>query len=146
VPGKTTGSVHESEFKRSEFLLLESEIKNWDDLFVLRKTYLPILELNRRDKIIGKSLDAKINLVEPMPLLANNQKLQDAFKELLNVSQLGFLSFDDNPEPNYSGKLVVHADGQKCERCWHWETDIGQHTEHPTICGRCVEAVKQFKA
>ena len=36
-----------------------------------------------------------------------------------------------------------NADGQKCERCWHWETDVGSNPEHPTICGRCVEAVKQ---
>jgi isoleucyl-tRNA synthetase len=41
---------------------------------------------------------------------------------------------------------VSKADGQKCARCWHWETDIGRNAEHPTLCGRCVEAVKQFKA
>jgi isoleucyl-tRNA synthetase len=40
----------------------------------------------------------------------------------------------------------VNTDGQKCERCWHWETDIGQNAEHPTICCCCVEAVLQFKA
>ena len=40
---------------------------------------------------------------------------------------------------------VTHADGQKCERCWHWETDVGKNAEHPTICGRCVEVVKQSK-
>ena len=42
--------------------------------------------------------------------------------------------------------IVKKADGQKCERCWHWETDIGETAEHPTICARCTEAVKQFKA
>jgi isoleucyl-tRNA synthetase len=62
------------------------------------------------------------------------------------VSQLEFLSYVGNPEADFAGKLVVHADGQKCERCWHWETDIGQNAEHPTICGRCVEAVKQSGA
>jgi len=41
---------------------------------------------------------------------------------------------------------VTKADGQKCERCWHWETDVGSQAEHPTLCGRCVEAVKQVKA
>ena len=41
---------------------------------------------------------------------------------------------------------VSKADGQKCERCWHWETDISQNAEHPTICSRCVEAVNQFMA
>ncbi|MEY4298186.1 MAG: isoleucine-tRNA ligase, partial [Cyanobacteriota bacterium] len=33
---------------------------------------------------------------------------------------------------------VARAEGDKCERCWHYATDIGQHTAHPTLCGRCV--------
>ena len=33
---------------------------------------------------------------------------------------------------------VAKADGDKCERCWHYESDIGQHSAHPTLCGRCV--------
>jgi isoleucyl-tRNA synthetase len=38
---------------------------------------------------------------------------------------------------------VEKADGQKCERCWHWETDVGSDPDHPTICARCVKAVKE---
>lgn len=26
----------------------------------------------------------------------------------------------------------------KCERCWHYADDVGHHTAHPTLCGRCV--------
>jgi isoleucyl-tRNA synthetase len=33
---------------------------------------------------------------------------------------------------------VAKADGHKCERCWHYESDIGNHASHPTLCGRCV--------
>jgi isoleucyl-tRNA synthetase len=33
---------------------------------------------------------------------------------------------------------IARAAGQKCERCWHYETDIGSHSAHPTLCGRCV--------
>jgi isoleucyl-tRNA synthetase len=36
---------------------------------------------------------------------------------------------------------VSKASGQKCERCWHWETDVGAVPEHPTLCGRCVKAI-----
>jgi len=61
-------------------------------------------------------------------------------RELLNVSELVIKVGEKD------SNLVSKADGQKCERCWHWETDIGQNAEHPTICGRCVEAVLQFKA
>ena len=145
VPGKPTGSVHESEFKPSGFSLPESEVELWKNLFTARETLMPALELKRRDKTIGKSLDAKVQpLAEHFPELVNNKQIQDAFKELINVSQLEFLAYD--PTADYSGKLVIHADGQKCERCWHWETDIGQNAEHPTICRRCVEAVKHSNA
>jgi isoleucyl-tRNA synthetase len=61
-------------------------------------------------------------------------------RELLNVSALKITV----------GEPVSHsvskADGQKCERCWHWETDIGRNPEHPTICGRCTKAVLEFQA
>ena len=33
---------------------------------------------------------------------------------------------------------IARAEGEKCERCWHYETDIGEHASHPTLCGRCV--------
>ena len=33
---------------------------------------------------------------------------------------------------------IAQAEGQKCERCWHYESDIGQHAAHPSLCGRCV--------
>ncbi len=37
---------------------------------------------------------------------------------------------------------VAHADGGKCERCWHYEDDIGHHAHHPTLCGRCVAVLE----
>jgi isoleucyl-tRNA synthetase len=144
VPGKNVNSVHESEFKPMNFALSESEIEQWKFLLKSREILLPALELKRQDKTIGKSLDAKVQLIaEHFPKLVDNKNLQDTFKELLNVSQLELLSYD--PLADYTGKFVVHADGQKCERCWHWETDIGQNAEHLTICGRCIEAVMQSK-
>ena len=26
----------------------------------------------------------------------------------------------------------------KCERCWHYRSDVGHDTAHPTLCGRCT--------
>lgn len=26
----------------------------------------------------------------------------------------------------------------KCDRCWHYESSVGSHAEHTTICDRCV--------
>ncbi len=36
---------------------------------------------------------------------------------------------------------IARAEGSKCERCWHMETDIGTHASHPALCGRCVEVL-----
>ena len=37
---------------------------------------------------------------------------------------------------------ISKAAGEKCARCWHYETDIGTSPEHPEICGRCVAAIE----
>nr|WP_254216909.1 isoleucine--tRNA ligase [Synechococcus sp. CCY 9618] len=37
---------------------------------------------------------------------------------------------------------IARAEGSKCERCWHIETDIGRHPSHPTLCGRCVAVLE----
>jgi isoleucyl-tRNA synthetase len=138
VPGKPTGSVHESEFKQYHLALDPDEIGKWFWLKQWRETLLPELEKARQEKKIGKALDAKIEIT--IPQVQNQVSDRDLLRELLNVSELIIKVGDTD------SNLVSKADGQKCERCWHWETDIGQNPEHPTICGRCVEAVKQFKA
>jgi isoleucyl-tRNA synthetase len=38
---------------------------------------------------------------------------------------------------------IARAAGTKCERCWHYESDIGTHSAHPTLCGRCVAVLEQ---
>jgi isoleucyl-tRNA synthetase len=137
VPCKPTGSVHESEFKQCHLALDPDEITKWFWLKQWRETLLPELEKARQEKKIGKALDAKIEIT--IPQVQNQVSDRDLLRELLNVSDLKIKI----GEP--ISHSVFKADGQKCERCWHWETDIGKNPEHPTICGRCVEAVLQFK-
>ncbi|MEE8113128.1 MAG: zinc finger domain-containing protein [Nitrososphaerales archaeon] len=37
---------------------------------------------------------------------------------------------------------VYHADGQKCERCWKYNDEIGKDPKHPTVCARCSEVLR----
>ncbi len=37
---------------------------------------------------------------------------------------------------------VTAAPGAKCERCWCYDEEIGGDAEHPTICPKCLKAVK----
>ena len=149
VPGKPTELVLEANWEEFKFNLSDEEARDWRFLLDARQIWLPYLEEARRDKVIGKALDAKIQpAAEHFPELVKSDEIRNTFKELLNVSQINFLTFKSNPDATTEalGKRVIKADGQKCERCWHWETDVGSNPEHPTICSRCVEAVKQFTA
>ena len=58
------------------------------------------------------------------------------------AERLAILEINPGRRPEHSVS-VTKADGQKCERCWHWETDVGSNPEHPTICARCVAAVRK---
>jgi isoleucyl-tRNA synthetase len=144
VPGKNVNSVHESNWIHVGFPRTQEEEIVWNQLFYLRNLALPELEKSRQSKSIGKSLDAKltVNGLERFVLIAS--KNPSEFRELVNVSQINFPM--QPPRLAHVEISVSKADGQKCERCWHWETDIGKNLEHPTICDRCVEAVSQVKA
>ena len=37
---------------------------------------------------------------------------------------------------------VQRATGAKCERCWNYRSAVGTFPDHPTLCDRCVEAVR----
>jgi isoleucyl-tRNA synthetase len=156
VPGKNVNSVHESIWQKGEFDFSLAERKVWEKLFQFRQAVLPKLEQARQAKTIGKSLDAQVVFtIDPVLTLEHglSSATDELLKELLNVSSLKILTTDSeskrsesNPNEIYAEALVSKADGQKCERCWHWETDIGQNAEHPTICARCTKAVLEFKA
>jgi isoleucyl-tRNA synthetase len=137
VPGKTVESVHQSGWEPSDLKLSIAEGDDWKWLSEWRDRILPELEKLRQAKTIGKSLDAKIEIKVPSAQGRLAERNRNALRELVNVSAV-IASVSEEP-----AVVVSKADGQKCERCWHWETDVGSTPEHPTICARCVEAVKQ---
>jgi len=138
IPGAPFDSVHLADWPDCGFAVSEAEESDWVRLFELRTEVLPELEKARQEKLIGKALEAKVVISGPADRLAPAVANLDALRELLNVSQL-----DVNSLPNKSPMTikVEHAEGEKCGRCWHWETDVGSHSAHPLLCGRCVESV-----
>jgi isoleucyl-tRNA synthetase len=137
VPGRDPASVHLATWEPIGFSLPEAERSVWTTLFHLRDLALPVLEQARQAKHIGKALEAKLTFAGDASMLNRITSDSEALRELLNVSQLEVKPAGDAP-------ITVSVDkaaGQKCERCWHWETDIGRVSEHPTLCGRCVKAI-----
>ena len=33
---------------------------------------------------------------------------------------------------------VKPSANRKCERCWHYRSDVGNDSNHPLICSRCA--------
>jgi isoleucyl-tRNA synthetase len=153
IPGRHGGSVHLAEWKPATFQFSETEREAWNALFTLRSvTVMPLLEAARQRKEIGKSLDARIELDGHFYFLHVAAKDAEASRELMNVSQLRIAALDpqlsvgdQKSAPGVYGAhgVIFSADGQKCERCWHWETDVGADPKFPTICGRCVKAEQE---
>jgi isoleucyl-tRNA synthetase len=147
VPGKPAASPHLSVWGESKFQPPAEELTEWNLQFAVRERVLSTLENLRRDKVIGKSLEARVEIAGLGECKAF-AKREESLRELTNVSQLKLRadSLIDGKPVGEAGldKLEIAgmaAAGQKCARCWHVETDVGTHPEHPTICGRCVQAV-----
>jgi isoleucyl-tRNA synthetase len=149
IPGHAGESVHASEWKPGTFVRGEAEVAQWQKLFAVREQVLPELEKARQAKSIGKALEARIELELPEADANAIRGLVGELQELLNLSGLKLAPAPSVPAtdtPPAPIMRVVAADGTKCERCWHWETDVGQHAAHPTLCGRCVEAIQSLES
>lgn len=118
----------------------------WDILRDVRSEVNKVLESARNAKAIGSSLDAKVLLkVNNSELKAKLLSLGKDLTYLFIASQTELvLDLPDSQFIGYSDGLsiaVVNADGEKCPRCWNYSTHIGESTEHPHLCDRCVNAL-----
>jgi isoleucyl-tRNA synthetase len=127
LPGQKPASVFLAEFPKPLGL---SEPDAMARLLAVRADVLPVLEVARRDKLIGKSLEAKVVVATKgqRPLL---EKHLDLLPELFIVSQV---ELSDGPEHQ-----VKPADGEKCPRCWRSVSEVGAGKQE--LCNRCVEAL-----
>ncbi|MCX6930350.1 MAG: class I tRNA ligase family protein, partial [Verrucomicrobia bacterium] len=139
VPGKTADSVHQLIWQPLRLDQSEADRATWKALFELRELALPELEKARQAKHIGKALEAKLTFAGSSSALTASQPHLEMLRELLNVSQLEIQAGGEGTV----SVVVSKAAGQKCERCWHWEPEVGSHSEHPTICARCISAVQE---
>lgn len=137
-------------YENNDEYLNEEIDKKWLEIIKIRKEANKVLEKARagEDRIIGNSLDAKVFLHSTD---ANLEKFlkenKDRLELALIVSDLEIVdSHDDTYEkgeelPELYTK-VAHAEGEKCERCWKYSTEIGKDSDHPTLCPRCASVLK----
>jgi isoleucyl-tRNA synthetase len=127
----------------------------FERILALRGRVNRLLEGSRARGELGASLEAQVHLElgdgeEADALRAALARLEaeghprvDELADWLLVSALrvgGLPPEGVLAEASEGGVTVriARAEGRKCERCWHVETDVGGHAAHPTLCGRCV--------
>ncbi len=120
-------------------------ISRWDRIHALRDDVQKALELARKEKKIGKSLEAKVELYCQGELYDFVKTVEQDLKTVFIVSEVEALNAG---EGDYQGETegfsvsVKHAHGEKCVRCWVYSGTVGQDAEHPQLCHRCASVVK----
>ena len=109
----------------------EALLAKWARIREIRDQVNKDIEALRADGKVGASLQAAVTLQagpEDHALLAS---LGQDLKFVFITSQLNLEAGD-----SLVAKVAVSTD-TKCDRCWHYASDVGVNPAHPTLCGRC---------
>ena len=131
-PGTSVHLEHFPEEKASD----QGILSRFEALQNLRADVAQALEKAQRDGVIAKPLEATVSVTtEDAEILAASEGSGlSEIEEFLILSNLSIAK-------GAKGVTVGRTEAPKCERCWRHRSEVGTHPEHPTLCGRCVEAV-----
>ncbi len=120
--------------------------EKFEKILKIREDISRALEIGRKNKVIGHSLDAVVSIEtdgEKRSFIADNLNL---LRDVLIVSRVevvgkaneGAIRGEENPDILIS---FSKSPAQKCERCWKYEETVGKYDDHPSICERCRNAI-----
>lgn len=115
----------------------EAFIEKWNFIYATRESANKALEDARNEKIIGKSLEAKIIIKSSE---ADFERYSDLAKQLTEILIVSDIEIEKNDSETVFE--VAKAEGGKCERCWCYSKYVGENHEHPTLCQRCAIAIE----
>ena len=144
---KEEESVHLSKWIEANPEYLNEELaKKWDKIARLRREVNKKLEAERQTGLIGHSLDARVLLN-----IANDEYsfikdyTENEVSDLFIVSQVKFVN-DSLAESEIEGISigVEKASGEKCERCWKYDEEVGHDHNHSDVCPRCASVLEKM--
>lgn len=121
-------------------------ISKWDRIQQIRVDVQKALELARNEKIIGKSLEAKVVLHADGELKAFLEGVCAQLPEIFITSavELADSTGEFTGEVEGLSVTVEKAGGHKCERCWKFSETVGENEAHPTLCRRCAAVMEEI--
>ena len=137
-------SVHIATFPEAHATAPAELISTWEKLFAVREDVLRALEEARTAKQIGSSLEARVQISASGSTFELLELYRAELRYLFIVSQVEVLRADGaGSEPAIK---IVAAEGEKCERCWNYSTQVGESAQFPTVCERCVAALEEIES
>ena len=115
----------------------EEFMEKWEKIDELRDIVNKALEEARGQKLIGKSLEAKVTLNCGRDWYEFAKSVEN---DLVAAFIVSAVSVEKSEFDGVDVKVEV-APGKKCERCWTHSDTVGKCAEHPTLCARCAEIV-----
>ena len=150
IPGARSESVFLETWYQGLVKLDASSTMNrefWQKVMTVRTAVSKELEKSRGKGDIGSSLNAEVELYCNAEFFDALSQLESELHFIFITSNASVMAEqfcpDDAIQTEVEGvKLkVIVSEQKKCVRCWHQRYDVGEHAEHPELCGRCVENV-----
>jgi isoleucyl-tRNA synthetase len=110
-------------------------LEKWDKLFEIRDDVMKAVEAARENKLVGKSLDARLAISGSDENFKHLQSMQSDLKSAFIVSQVE-LNEDENKGMEIE---VTLANGQKCGRCWTYSEFC-----EDGVCPRCAGILRDM--
>ncbi|MBW1914710.1 MAG: isoleucine--tRNA ligase [Deltaproteobacteria bacterium] len=144
-------SVHTCEFIPVKEEFINSELaEKWEEILKVRKEITKVIEVARKDKVIGHSLDVSLILGLSSELEDMLTPYKDQLRSIFIVSSVRILpeaEIDGGSQSEEIKGLKIKVESSidaKCERCWIYDPTVGQDKSHTTICERCSGALKEM--
>ena len=134
-------------------IISAEEKARWEMIVQLRNEITRAIEPERKNGVLGHSLDSRITVFAPEELLREIKIEEHYLRETFIVSQILLDDAKNAPQTSYQGQemeeiriLVETAKGEKCARCWTFSENLGSNPEHPQACPRCTQILHQLES
>ena len=107
-------------------------LQKWARVREVRDVVNKEIEALRTAGGVGSSLQANVAVTAPADAHALLASLGEDLKFVFITSVAELLQGDT------LAVAVKTSSDTKCERCWHYRSDVGSDATHPLLCGRCV--------
>ena len=138
MPYEDAESVHLTDFPVKNLIEDAALEAKWDKLLEVRDNVNKALEESRNEKVIGKSLEAAVEVY------SNDAEVVELLNSVANLNQFFIVSKvevkeNDGVAYDLATVKVTKAEGHRCERCWNIVDEVNEEG----LCPRCASILNK---